>query len=184
LRGFLRQDCDIILVGEIRDPETASLAVQASLTGHLVLGTLHTNSAIGAVSRLSEMGIPSFLIANAVIGVVSQRLLRRLCRTCRRPYQPSAEQQTALGLRPEHVFYSATACDDCAGFGFRGRIGIQEVLPITPELRESIGRAAPEQDLQRMAVQAGMTPIFRDGLAKAVLGITTIEEVYAAVLAE
>jgi general secretion pathway protein E len=184
LRGFLRQDCDIILVGEIRDPETASLAVQASLTGHLVLGTLHTNSAIGAVSRLSEMGVQGFLIANGLIGVVSQRLLRRLCRTCRRPYQPSPEQQAQLGLRPEHVFYAPTGCDDCGGAGFRGRIGIQEVLPISAELREAIGRGVPEQDLQRLAVQAGMTPIFRDGLGKAVLGATTVEEVYAAVLAE
>jgi type II secretory ATPase GspE/PulE/Tfp pilus assembly ATPase PilB-like protein len=184
LRGFLRQDCDIILVGEIRDSETAGLAVQASLTGHLVLGTLHTNSAIGAVSRLAEMGVPSFFIATSLIGVVSQRLLRRLCKTCRQPYQPSPEQQAQLGLRAEHAFYAPAGCNECGNIGYRGRIGIQEVLPISVELRDAISRNVHEAELQRLAVASGLTTIFRDGLAKAVLGVTTIEEVYTAVLAE
>ncbi|MFI5308099.1 MAG: GspE/PulE family protein, partial [Polyangiales bacterium] len=177
LRGFLRQDCDIILVGEIRDQETANLAVQASLTGHLVLGTLHTNSAIGAVSRLVEMGVPTFFVATALVGVVSQRLVRRLCKTCRQPYTPSAEVAAQHGLRPEHVFYNATGCVDCNQMGFRGRIGIQEVLTVGPELRDAIGRSIPEPELHRLAVQHGLVNMFRDGLGKAVMGLTTMEEV-------
>jgi general secretion pathway protein E len=184
LRGFLRQDCDIILVGEIRDPETAQLAVQASLTGHLVLGTLHTNSAIGAVSRLVEMGVPSFFVGTGLVGSVSQRLVRRLCKACRRPYQPTEDMQTRYGLRPEHVLYSATGCHECGELGFRGRIGIQEVLPITAELREAIVRNASEPELNKLALQSGLVNVFRDGLGKAVMGLTTIEEVYTAVLAD
>jgi type II secretory ATPase GspE/PulE/Tfp pilus assembly ATPase PilB-like protein len=184
LRGFLRQDCDIILVGEIRDAETAGLAVQASLTGHLVLGTLHTNSAVGAVSRLVEMGVPSFFVGTGLIGAVSQRLVRRLCKTCRRAYQPSAEQQQQLGLRPEHVLYAPVGCNECGNLGFRGRIGIQEVLPVTPELREAICKSGAEHDLHRLALASGLVTMFRDGLAKAVMGLTTMEEVYSAVLAE
>jgi type II secretory ATPase GspE/PulE/Tfp pilus assembly ATPase PilB-like protein len=184
LRGFLRQDCDIILVGEIRDPETAQLAVQASLTGHLVLGTLHTNSAIGAVSRLAELGVPSFFVGTGLVGSVSQRLVRRLCKICRQPYHPSAELQAQYGLRPEHVFYSATGCNDCGNLGFRGRIGIQEVLPITAELRDAICRNVSEPELHKLALQSGLVNMFRDGLGKAVMGLTTIEEVYSAVLVD
>jgi type II secretory ATPase GspE/PulE/Tfp pilus assembly ATPase PilB-like protein len=184
LRGFLRQDCDIILVGEIRDPETANLAVQASLTGHLVLGTLHTNSAVGAVSRLAEMGVPSFFVGTGLIGTVSQRLVRRLCRSCRRPYQPSAEQQGQHGLHPDHVFYAAVGCTDCNGLGYRGRIGVQEVLPVTADLRDAICKSAPEPELQRLALANGLVSMFRDGLGKAVMGLTTMEEVYSAVLAD
>ena len=184
LRGFLRQDCDIILVGEIRDPETAALAVQASLTGHLVLGTLHTNSAIGAVSRLAEMGVPAFFVGTGLIGAVSQRLVRRLCKTCRQAYQPTAEQQAQLGLRPEHVLYASVGCDECGKLGFRGRIGIQEVLPISSELRDAICKTAADHDLHRLALHSGLVTMFRDGLAKAVMGLTTMEEVYSAVLAD
>ena len=184
LRGFLRQDCDIILVGEIRDAETAQLAVQASLTGHLVLGTLHTNSAIGAVGRLVEMGVPNFFVGTGLIGSVSQRLVRRLCKTCRHPYQPTAEQQQQHGLRPDHVFYQAVGCNECANLGFRGRIGIQEVLPISTELRDAICKNVAEPELHRLAITSGLVTMFRDGLAKAVMGLTTMEEVYSAVLAD
>jgi type II secretory ATPase GspE/PulE/Tfp pilus assembly ATPase PilB-like protein len=184
LRGFLRQDCDIILVGEIRDAETAGLAVQASLTGHLVLGTLHTNSAVGAVSRLAEMGVPSFFVGTGLIGAISQRLVRRLCKVCRKPYQPTAEQQAQLGLRPEHVFYSSVGCNECGNLGFRGRIGIQEVLPITPELRDAVCKSISEPELHRLALSSGLVTMFRDGLAKVVMGLTTMEEVYSAVLAD
>ncbi|HKP56641.1 MAG TPA: GspE/PulE family protein [Polyangiales bacterium] len=184
LRGFLRQDCDIILVGEIRDPETAQLAVQASLTGHLVLGTLHTNSAIGAVSRLVEMGAPSFLVGTGLIGAVSQRLVRRLCKTCRRAYQPTAEIAAQCGLRPEHQLYQAVGCDECGKLGFRGRIGIQEVLPIVPQLRDGICSNLSEPDLYKIAQQQGLVSMFRDGLSKAVNGLTTLEEVYQAVVAD
>jgi type II secretory ATPase GspE/PulE/Tfp pilus assembly ATPase PilB-like protein len=184
LRGFLRQDCDIILVGEIRDPETAQLAVQASLTGHLVLGTLHTNSAVGAVARLSELGVPSFFVGTGLIGSVSQRLVRRLCRTCRRPYQPAPEVQQQYGLRPEHVLYQAVGCNECGELGFRGRIGIQEVLPIIPTLRDGICKNIAEPELHKIALHNGFVNMFRDGLGKAVQGLTTLEEVYAAVVVE
>ena len=184
LRGFLRQDCDIILVGEIRDPETANLAVQASLTGHLVLGTLHTNSAMGAVSRMGELGVPPFFVGTALLGAISQRLVRRLCKTCRRPYTPSPEVQAQYGLRPEHRFYAATGCHECNDLGFKGRIGIQEVLSITPELREGICRNVSEPELNKLSLQDGFVNMFRDGLGKAVMGHTTIEEVYAAVRAD
>jgi general secretion pathway protein E len=184
LRGFLRQDCDIILVGEIRDPETAHLAVQASLTGHLVLGTLHTNSAMGAVSRLAEMGVPNFFFGSALVGSLSQRLVRRLCKTCRRPYTPPPEIQQQYGLRPEHVFYSAVGCNECNNLGFKGRVGIQEVLSVTPDLRDAICKNMPEPELNRLSLQNGFVNMFRDGLGKAVMGHTTIEEVYAAVRAD
>jgi len=184
LRGFLRQDCDIILVGEIRDPETAQLAVQASLTGHLVLGTLHTNSAMGAISRLSEMGVPSFFVGTALLGSVSQRLVRRLCKTCRQPYKPSAELQQQYGLRPEHMFYAPGGCNECNNLGFKGRVGIQEVLSFTPDLRDGVCKNISEPELNKLSLQNGFVNMFRDGLGKAVMGHTTIEEVYSAVRAD
>jgi type IV pilus assembly protein PilB len=184
LRGFLRQDCDIILVGEIRDAETAQLAVQASLTGQLVLGTLHTNSAVGAVSRLVEMGVPNFFVGTGLIGTVSQRLVRRLCKTCRHPYQPAAELATQYGLRPEHQLFEPVGCPDCGKLGFRGRIGIQEVLPINAKLRDAICTNQAESELHKIALQNGMVNMFRDGIGKAIAGLTTIEEVYQAVVAE
>ena len=184
LRGFLRQDCDIILVGEIRDPETAQLAVQASLTGHLVLGTIHTNSAMGAVSRLGEMGVPSFFFGTALLGSISQRLVRRLCKTCRRPYTPNEEMQQQYGLRPEHVFYAPGGCGECNDSGFKGRVGIQEVLSITPDMRDAICKNVSEPELNRLSSRDGFVNMFRDGLAKAVMGQTTIEDVYAAVRAD
>jgi general secretion pathway protein E len=184
LRGFLRQDCDIILVGEIRDPETAQLAVQASLTGHLVLGTIHTNSAMGAVSRLAEMGVPPFFVGTALLGSISQRLVRRLCKTCRQTYAPSAEIRAQYGLRPEHVLYQPVGCNECNNLGFKGRVGIQEVMSITPELRDGICKNVSEPELNKLSIQNGFVNMFRDGLGKAVMGHTTLEEVYAAVRAE
>jgi type IV pilus assembly protein PilB len=184
LRGLLRQDCNIILIGEIRDPETAQLALQASLTGHLVLGTLHTNSATGAVARLIDIGVPAFFVGTGLGGAVSQRLVRRLCRACRRAYRPPPDIAQQYGLPPEQPLYQAVGCHDCGGSGYKGRIGIQEVLPITPQLREAICANQPEQALQKVALHAGMVNIFRDGLMKALAGHTTIEEVYRAVAAE
>jgi len=184
LRGFLRQDCDVIVVGEIRDPETAQLALQASLTGHLVLGTLHTNSAVGAVSRMIDMGVPSFFVATGLIGAVSQRLLRRLCRHCRRPTTPPKDVIDQYGLQPDQQLFEAVGCDKCNQRGFRGRVGIQEVLPLDARFREAIHANLPEPDLQKVALQNGMINIFRDGVTKACAGLTTIDEVYRAVVAE
>lgn len=181
LRGLLRQDCNIILIGEIRDPETAQLALQASLTGHIVLATLHTNSATGAVARLIDIGVPAFFVGTGLIGAVSQRLVRRLCRACRRAYRPPADIAQQYGLPADQPLYQAVGCHECGGSGYKGRIGIQEVLPISARLREAICANQPETELQKIAVHSGMVNIFRDGLMKALAGHTTIEEVYRAV---
>ena len=183
LRGYLRQDCDVILVGEIRDAETAELAVQASLTGHLVLGTLHTNSAIGAIARLLEMGIPSYFIASALMGSVSQRLVRRICKACRRAYAPPEELARQCNLGPQHQLFQAVGCEQCAKLGYRGRVGIQEVVSVTPRIREAIQQDLPESEIQQLAAREGMINIFMDGVAKAVAGQTTVEEVYQSVVA-
>jgi type II secretory ATPase GspE/PulE/Tfp pilus assembly ATPase PilB-like protein len=184
LRGYLRQDCDVILIGEIRDPETAQLALQASLTGHLVLGTLHTNSAAGAVARLIDMGVPHFFVGTGLVGVVSQRLVRRLCPHCRRRYAASPELTKQYGLPQGQALFDAAGCQDCGNTGYRGRIGIQEVLPAAGKVREAIFANASEQELQKLALQTGMTSIFHDGLGKAMAGLTTIEEVYRAVVSD
>jgi type IV pilus assembly protein PilB len=184
LRSYLRQDCDVILVGEIRDPETAQLAVQASMTGHLVLGTLHTNSAAGAVSRLSEMGVPRFFIATALVGAVSQRLVRRLCKQCKQPVQPPPEIQRQCNLGPNHQLFQAAGCGQCGKVGYRGRIGIQEVFAVTPQVREAIGANVAEPDLQALNARSGLRNMFTDGVAKAVMGMTTLEEVYKQVVVD
>lgn len=184
LRSFLRQDCDVMLVGEIRDTETAQLAIQASMTGHLVLGTLHTNTATGAVARLADMGIQPFYIASALMGAVSQRLVRKLCKACRRPMQPPPEVQRLCNLGPNHQLFQAIGCAQCGKQGFRGRVGIQEVFAITPAIRQAIQGGASDGDLQQLAARNGMINIFMDGVAKAVAGLTTVEEVYKSVVAE
>lgn len=184
LRAFLRQDCDVILVGEIRDGETGNLAVQASLTGHLVLGTLHTNSAVGAISRLSEMGIPAFYLASCLVGAVSQRLVRRLCKHCRRAFQPSLEIQQQCNIAPGQQLYQAVGCAQCGKVGFQGRVGIQEVFSITPPLREAIQNGVPATELQNLAARGGMLNIYMDGISKATAGQTTLEEVYRSVTSE
>lgn len=184
LRAYLRQDCDIILVGEIRDPETAQLAVQASLTGHLVLGTLHTNSAAGAVSRLMDMGVPNFFLAAGLIGVVSQRLVRRLCNECRKPVEPTKEQVQQYNLDPKLPLQQPVGCRKCGNLGFRGRIGIQEVLVVTPKIREAIQNDPSEAQLQELALRGGMVNMFRDGVSKAAAGVTTVDEIYKTIVAE
>jgi type II secretory ATPase GspE/PulE/Tfp pilus assembly ATPase PilB-like protein len=184
LRSYLRQDCDVILVGEIRDEETAHLAVQAATTGHLVLGTLHTNTAAGTVARLADMGVPPFFIASALIGAVSQRLVRRLCKACRRPYQPPAEVQRQCNLNPTHQLFQAVGCAQCGKQGYRGRIGIQEVLAMTPAIRDAIQNRAPESELQTLNAHSGAPNIVTDGVAKAVMGLTTLEEVFKTVMVE
>jgi len=184
LRAYLRQDCDVILVGEIRDPETAQLAVQASLTGHLVLGTLHTNSAAGAVSRLMDMGVPNFFLAAGLIGVVSQRLVRRLCNECKQPIKPSDEQVRQYNLDPNLPLQQAGGCRKCNNQGYRGRIGIQEILVVNPQIREAIQGTPSEAQLQDLALRSGMVNMFRDGVSKAAAGVTTVEEIYNTIVAE
>jgi general secretion pathway protein E len=182
LRSILRQDPDIILIGEIRDAVTAEIAVQAALTGHLVLSTLHTNTAAGAVGRLLDMGVEDYLLASALNGVASQRLVRTLCSHCRTPYRALPELVKQLGLNRftddrDIVLYRGRGCDECNG-GYRGRTAIMELFPISERLRTLIVRRTPVTDLHRAAVEEGMWSMPDDGLMKALAGVTSIEEVF------
>jgi type IV pilus assembly protein PilB len=180
LRSFLRQDPDIVMVGEVRDLETAQIAIQASLTGHLVLTTLHTNDAAGAVTRLVDMGIEPFLLASTLEAVLAQRLVRRLCPDCRRPYEPddailrsAGLERAVLGGRP---FHAAVGCPACHHTGFRGRLGIFELLRVDEPLRELITNGASLVELRQRAIARGMVPLREAGLAAILSGDTTLEE--------
>lgn len=180
LRAILRQDPDVILVGEIRDHETARIAMQAAQTGHLVLSTLHTDDAPSTVTRLMDMGVEPYVIASALIGVVAQRLVRRLCPQCRREYTPSPEVLRALSLADEEaqrvLFYRAVGCEACHHTGYRGRIGIYEVMTVTEKLRRLIAQRAGEEAVREAAISAGMATLGEDGLGKVKSGVTTPEE--------
>jgi len=184
LRSYLRQDCDVILVGDIRDSETAQLAVEAAHTGHLVLGTMNAGNALAALARLREWGVPSFFVTSALIGVVAQRLVRRICKACRRPYQPSPEIQQECNLSPHHQLYQAVGCGQCAKLGYRGRLGVHEVFVLTTPVREAMQTGASEAELYALATHSGMINLFTDGVFKCVAGYTTIEEVYKTVVLE
>ncbi len=181
LRAFLRQDPDKILVGEMRDVETAQIAIQASLTGHLVFSTLHTNDAPGAVTRLVDMGCEPFLVAASLEGVLGQRLLRTICDDCRQPYEPSAALLGELGLSPEDIgdkkFFTGAGCDECGKSGYRGRQGLFELLDINDPVAELITERAPTVVLRQKAIELGMTTLREDGLRNIYSGKTTIEEV-------
>jgi type IV pilus assembly protein PilB len=181
LRSFLRQDPDKIMVGEMRDVETAQIAIQASLTGHLVLSTLHTNDAAGAVTRLVDMGVEPFLVAATLEGVLAQRLLRTICKNCKAPYEPSLSILTQLGLSREDIggksFYTGAGCDKCGGSGYRGRKGIYELLNINDPVRDLIIERAPTLVLKQKAIELGMMTLREDGLRNIYDGETTIEEV-------
>ncbi|WP_312571268.1 type II secretion system ATPase GspE [Stutzerimonas balearica] len=178
LRAILRQDPDVVMVGEIRDQETADMAVQASLTGHLVLSTLHTNSAIGAVTRLVDMGVEPFLIASSLLGVLAQRLVRVLCDDCKRPYVADAAECALVGADPATppTLYHAEGCEVCRNLGYRGRTGIYELVVFDDRLRSMVHTRASEQDMLRHARQLG-PGIREDGMRKVREGVTTIEEV-------
>jgi type IV pilus assembly protein PilB len=181
LRYFLRHDPDIIMVGEIRDLETAEIAIEASLTGHLVLSTLHTNDAPTAITRLVDMGVEPFLVSASLIGVIAQRLVRTLCSHCKEPYKPPVEGLRRLGLTPEEVegvtFYRGRGCEYCRHTGYYGRMGIFEIMVINEEIAELIVRRAPLSEIREAAKAAGMKTLMEDGLRKAMAGLTTIEEV-------
>ena len=179
LRAILRQDPDVVMIGEMRDSETAEIAVQAAMTGHLVFSTLHTNDAIGAVPRLLDLGIPDYLVAATLEAVVAQRLVRRICDDCRTAYEPSAEQAARVTARPAmHVrFYRGLGCANCRGTGYRGRVGIFELLAVTDELRDAITRGVNRTQLRAIAAEGGFTPLRADGWLKVEAGLTTIEEV-------
>ncbi len=178
LRAILRQDPDVVMVGEIRDQETADMAVQASLTGHLVLSTLHTNSAIGAVTRLVDMGVEPFLISSSLLGVLAQRLVRVLCNDCKRAYIADAAECELLGVSPAEAptLHHAEGCEQCRGLGYRGRTGIYELVLFDDTLRTMVHTRASEQDMLRHARELGPS-IREDGLRKVREGVTTIEEV-------
>ncbi len=176
MRAFLRQDPDIIMVGEIRDLETAEIAVQASLTGHLVLSTLHTNDSPSTIVRLSDMGVEPFLISAAIIGIIAQRLARRLCDQCKEPIEPPVDTLLRLGMHEEDIhsgtFYRAVGCEECMHRGYKGRLGVFELLTVTEELGELIVRRAPLSEISQSAIAGGMTTLTMDGLTKATSGIT------------
>jgi general secretion pathway protein E len=183
LRSFLRQDPDVMMVGEIRDLETAQIAVQAALTGHLVLSTLHTNEAAGAVTRLLEMGVPDYLLTSTLNGVAAQRLVRRLCPDCREAYAPDKALIRRLkmdkllpGGAPK-TLYRASGCEACGGVGYRGRLGIIEVLAMSDEVRRLILTQADARAIEQAARAEGMRTLYEDALAKAAGGATSVEEV-------
>jgi len=182
LRAFLRQDPDIIMVGEVRDQETAEICLRAALTGHLVLSTLHTNSALAAVDRLVDMGIEPFMVASTLRMVEAQRLIRRLCVECKDPYLPDAESQEKYNLAAEQTIFRAKGCPTCNGTGYKGRVGIFEVIKITSSLRDMIQNKAPLADIQAQAEKEGMYSLLTNGLEKVRQGITSLEEVVESVV--
>ncbi len=182
LRSMLRQDPNIIMVGEMRDQETAMIAIEAALTGHLVISTLHTNDAPGAVARLLDMGIESFMIASSVAGVMAQRLLRMVCTKCKTQYTPPKDAIKRLGMnldildKGEVTFYRGRGCDACKGTGYKGRVGVYELMPVNDKVRELILARASSYAIREAAIEAGMRTLKDDAMEKILLGITTLEE--------
>jgi len=179
LRHIVRQDPDVILIGEIRDLETAEIAIQAALTGHLVFSTLHTNDAPAAITRLQDMGVEPYLVASVLEGVLAQRLVRRICAACRVPDTPNAADLEALGIEGAggRPLSRGRGCDECRGTGYRGRTGIYELFPITEDARSLILKRAPSREIRRCAIEAGMVTLRMDGWLKACEGVTTVEEI-------
>jgi type IV pilus assembly protein PilB len=188
LRSFLRQDPDIIMVGEIRDEETARLAIQAALTGHLVLSTLHTNDAPGAATRLVDMGIEPFLVSSSVIGVIAQRLVRVLCQRCKEPYTATEDILRRVGLShlaaDPPTIYRAVGCDFCSNIGYKGRLGIFEIMTVDDEIKSLVVKRATSTEIKEAAIAAGMRTLQQDGLVKVLNGTTSLEEVLRVVFVE
>jgi len=188
LRSFLRQDPDIILIGEVRDLETAQISVQASLTGHLVFTTLHTNDAPSAIARLLDLGLEPFLVTATLEAIVAQRLVRRICGNCKTDYRPTEEQLFELQLRPEEVgdrvFHYGKGCDYCNNTGYRGRLGIFEIMVLDDALRDMIMKRASTSVLRREAVKRGMRTLRDSGLMAIYDGVTTLDEVVKETITE
>lgn len=181
LRSFLRADPDVILVGEIRDDETAQLASRAALTGHLLLSTLHTNTAVGAPSRLADLGLQPYVVSQALRAILAQRLVRRLCRTCRVPYTPTAGDLAAAGwpedlAAPDVLYTAGSDCLDCSGFGFKGRFAVGELVIVDDDLADAILRGASARDLGRIAAAGGTVPMRTDALTHTASGLTSLDE--------
>lgn len=181
LRHILRQDPDVIMIGEIRDKETAEIAIQSSLTGHLVLSTLHTNDAPSALTRLADMGIESYLLASSILAVLAQRLVRRICPGCKVPYVPSQDELAELGLKKDGLeggrLYKGAGCDVCFGTGYKGRHGIYELMVLTSKIKSQTLKSQDAQELRHIAVKEGMVTLFQRGAALAASGLTTSAEV-------
>jgi type II secretory ATPase GspE/PulE/Tfp pilus assembly ATPase PilB-like protein len=179
LRTILRQDPDIIMIGEIRDGETAQIAIRSALTGHLVLSSLHTNDACGAITRLIDMGVEPFLISSSIIGVIAQRLVRVICSNCKEQYQPKEEICAKLSLNKDNnvLLYRGKGCLQCHQTGYKGRIGIFESLTMDDNLRELTIKNRPVAEIKLAAKEAGMKTLLQDGYDKVIKGITTLEEV-------
>ena len=183
LRSALRQDPDVIMVGEIRDTETAKIAIQSALTGHLVFSTVHTNSAPATITRLIDMGIEPFLVSSTIVGVLAQRLVRRICPDCRKSYQPHPEQLRELGITEKNFskikrsFYRGEGCDKCRQTGYRGRIGIHELLKITEGLKNTILKSSDSTTIKKQGLKEKMITLRRDGVNKILHGLTTVEEI-------
>jgi type IV pilus assembly protein PilB len=181
LKAFLRQDPNIIMVGEVRDLETGSIAIKAALTGHLVLSTLHTNDAPSTITRMVDMGIEPFNVASAVNLITAQRLVRRICSNCKEPATYDRELLVAAGIPEDDIrnttFYRGKGCETCGGSGYKGRQGLYEVMAMSPTLRRMILQSASTAELQTQAVSEGMLTLRMDGMVKVRQGITTLEEV-------
>lgn len=182
IRAMLRQAPNVILVGEMRDQETASMGIQASLTGHLVFSTLHTNDAPGAITRLNDMGVPPYLVASTIIGVLAQRLVRVICDKCKQPHTPSDSVLESAGLTEDEIasstFMKGRGCGNCQRSGYKGRMGIFELMPMNGKIRELSFDGASTQNIRKAAMDQGMHSLYRDGLMKAMRGVTTLEEVF------
>ncbi len=178
LRAILRQDPDVVLVGEIRDQETAEIACRAAMTGHLVLSTLHTNDAVSAIPRLIDMGVEPFLISSSLAGVVAQRLVRVICPHCKQEYEPTLTEIQIIG-RPVEKLYRGVGCSACGGRGYLGRVSIHEIMVVDDEIRTLTIQHAPSSQILKATLRQGMVPMVQDGIEKAIQGITTVEEVTA-----
>lgn len=182
IRAMLRQAPNVILVGEMRDYETASMGIQASLTGHLVFSTLHTNDAPGAVTRMVDMGVPAYLVAGSVIGILAQRLVRVICTKCKQPHTPTDAELNAAGITPEQVasasFMKGVGCSHCGNSGYRGRLGVFELMTMTSKVRELAFAGASTVEIGDAAVKQGMTRLYDDGIRKVLQGTTTLDEVF------
>jgi type IV pilus assembly protein PilB len=169
------------MVGEVRDPETASIAVRAALTGHLVLSSIHTNDAPSALTRITDMGVESYVTSSALLGAVAQRLVRRLCSRCKRPVAVAPDRLLAAGFTPAEltglITYESVGCDACRGTGFAGRLGVFEIMEMDDEMTRLFLKDAPAEELRALAMQKGMVPLRRDALDKVAEGVTSLEEV-------
>jgi general secretion pathway protein E len=181
LRHVLRQDPDVIMVGEVRDIETARMAIQSSLTGHLVFSTLHTNDSAGAVSRLLDLGVEPYLVSSSLIAIIAQRLVRKVCQDCKEPARPSANELRELGISEEDEsggeFFVGVGCEKCFQTGYRGRTGIYELMLISEEIQNLIYNRESAGTIKKMALNAGLQTLRMDGARKVLAGITTVSEV-------